>query len=69
VRPVSTRMHACHDLACSALNAIVEFAEHSAKRGTFRRTIRQAKDEEKLSKLRGTLGEAFERFKVCHTSS
>jgi hypothetical protein len=50
------------------LNAIVEFAEHSAKRGTLERTMRKAKDEESFSKLRGTLEEAFERFKVCISS-
>jgi hypothetical protein len=52
----------------SALNAIVEFAEHSAKRGTFRRTVRKVKDEEKLSQMRNTLEEAFNRFKVCRIS-
>jgi hypothetical protein len=30
--------------------------------------MRKAKDEESLSKLRSTLEEAFERFKVCGIS-
>jgi hypothetical protein len=65
----SPTLSASHDLVCSALNAIVEFAAHSAKRGAIVRTIRKSKDEEKLSKMRNTLQEAFERFKVCRISS
>jgi hypothetical protein len=56
---------ALNDRVCRALNAIVEFAAHSAKRGTVVRTIRKSKDEENLLKLHNTLQEAFERFKVC----
>jgi hypothetical protein len=60
-------MSALHDLVCSALNAIVEFAAHSGKRGTVVRTIRKSKDEERLSTLRSILEQAFERFKVFIT--
>jgi hypothetical protein len=62
-------LSALNDRVCSALNAIVEFAAHSAKRGTVVRTIRKSKDEENLSKLHDTLQEAFERFRVCRISS
>jgi hypothetical protein len=65
----SQTLSASHDLFCSALNAIVEFAAHSAKRGTVVRTIRKSKDEENLSQLRSTLEDAFERFKVRRISS
>jgi hypothetical protein len=51
-------------LVHSALITIVKFAEHMKARGTLKRTIRKAKDEEKLSTLRSTLEGAFERFKV-----
>jgi hypothetical protein len=61
-------MSALPDLVCSALNAIVEFAAHSAKQGTVVQTIRKSQDEENLSKLRSTLENAFERFKVCPIS-
>jgi hypothetical protein len=64
VRLLSKCMYACHDLVCRALNAIVTFAAHSAKRGTIVRTIRKSKDEEKLLMLRETLEEAFKRLQV-----
>jgi hypothetical protein len=64
VRLLSKCLYACHNLVCRALNAIVVFAEHSAKRGTVTRTIRKSKDEETLSKLRETLEDAFKRLKV-----
>jgi hypothetical protein len=69
VRHLSKCLYAIHDLLCRALNTIVVFAEHYAKRGTFGRTMRKAKDEENLSTLRTTLEEAFNRFKVCLISS
>jgi hypothetical protein len=69
VRHLSKCLYACHDLVCRALNAIVVFAEHSAKRGTVTRTIRKSKDEEKLSKLRETLEEAFKQLQVCLIST
>jgi hypothetical protein len=62
-------MSALHELVYSALNAIVEFAAHSAKRGTVVRTMRKSKDEENLSKLRDTLEEAFRRLKVRRIST
>jgi hypothetical protein len=41
----------------------------SVRSTVIRRTMRKAQDEEKLTMLRSTLEEAFERFKVCRISS
>jgi hypothetical protein len=45
----------------------MQFTEHCAKQGPMSRTFHKSRDEKELTKLRETMEEAFNRFKVRST--